>query len=66
MEIADLKTRDDVILEEATEANACGAFGCNRSTRLLRVVIVGIEARVLCPDHALDLIGRKLDLEGLA
>lgn len=51
---------DEVTIEPAPDAVACGAAGCRDSSQLLRAVIEGFGKRVLCPDHVVDLVRRKV------
>lgn len=52
---------EDVTIEPAERAVACGATGCTRSKQLLMTRIRAFGKRVLCPVHALDLIEREID-----
>lgn len=57
---------EEVTLEPAKRAAACGAMGCRRTERLLLTRIQNFGKRVLCPIHALVLIEREIgdDEEG--
>lgn len=56
---APILDRDDVEVEAIPDAAACGAAGCRRVEHLIRVTIAGFGTRVLCPDHASDLLKRE-------
>jgi hypothetical protein len=51
---------EDVTVEPADGAVACGANGCTRGEQLLTTRIRAFGKRVLCPIHALDLIEREI------
>jgi hypothetical protein len=51
---------EEVTLEPAKRAVACGATGCKRTEKLLLTRIQNFGKRVLCPIHALVLIEREI------
>lgn len=54
-----LLERDGVEIDTAPGAAACGAGGCQRVERLVRVAIEEFGARVVCPRHAAHLLKRE-------
>jgi hypothetical protein len=56
---APLLERDDVDVEGAPDAAACGALGCTRAEYLVRVAIETVGKRVVCPRHAANLLKRE-------
>lgn len=44
-----------------SSADACTALGCRRYSSLYRVSVKGFGERVLCAEHAEELIQREVD-----
>lgn len=50
----------DVSLEDAPDADGCGAMGCRRSENLIQATISGFGQRTLCLSHLKDLLEREV------
>ena len=55
-----LLTNEEIDVYLPRNPDACGYQGCASGYMLLQVQIEGYGSRVLCPDHADDLVWREV------
>ena len=54
-----LDAHPDIEIDPKPSAHCCGALGCHETDDLQEVTIGGYGTRVVCPSHAVHLIGRE-------